>query len=404
MDSENDTSVTKDIWSIIGLLVYEYIPAYETYYYFPKNRTYFGSNNLETFLDIGDNLYFRLKLKHKIGNFIIKFYMLDTSINHLKEDPEYIKKIQGIFENEFELTYNRKGEQYLESKEYKYKKECKDIILKYTKEVAQDFINLIKDSPEKIDINEKRVAGINKNVFDVLNFEEDAKLHKVLKDQEDSVIFMQPVEYMRSGTLKPVDYKYLSLTHPKHYIKDWLKEKKRILYCETDPSNIFKDIEHYHLTTDPKNFFKNLTKYYENYKQIPYKTPYILCPLIIGSTSVYVKLWDMLHIIYSKQRIFYVLPSHYHHLGAQEQKCMNDKHSEKIIKLGICLYGPNCWSWNLKGQITATKDEMNDVEEIYKQLEEEELANRRKIQHELAIRKEERESENELENRKKRRI
>ena len=258
-----------------------------------------------------------LELTNKIKSFITKFYMLNPTINHLKQ--EYITNILDIYDIEFRTSFSHGGKY---CGKY-YKEVVGNIIEEYSKLVAEDLIKLIQDAPEEINIDEQRFTGINKTCVDVINFEDAAKLHEILTDL-DNVIFIQPAEYMRPGSTSPVDYKYLALTYPKKYIKDWLNESKKIEYCNTDPDN----------------------KLYQ-------KTPYVLSPLNFNCANAYVRLWEILHIIHSPQRIFYVLPSH---SEGPKHKCMKEGESEEIIKIGICK-GDNCWKWDSKKKCIKASNE-----------------------------------------------
>lgn len=167
---------------------------------------------------------------------------------------------------------------------------------------------------------------MRKQCVDVLNLEDSANLHSVL-EEDDSVIFVQPAPIMRPGMVISVDYRYLALTYTKEYIKYWLTISEKIEYCDTDPTNIL-------------------------FQQ---KTPYVLSPLHFNCENSYVSLWDILHIIYSKQRIFYVLPSHTAY--SSKHKCMKNKEtSEEIIKIGICV-GDDCWKWTDEGCIKQSRQE-----------------------------------------------
>jgi hypothetical protein len=194
------------------------------------------------------------------------------------------------------------------------KKEIGTKIMDYAINIVEKFITLIENAPEKIPINEKMVAGVRKECTNVLEFDDEAKLHKELEDV-DNVVFLQPAEYMgRDGPL-PVNYKYLAFTYPKKFIKTWLKDLERIKYCDTDELNTKQQSA----------------------------IPYILCPLSFNCNPAYVKFSQILHIIHSKQRIFYILSSHSEH---PKHKCMKEKpESQEIIRIAICD-GPDCWKWD----------------------------------------------------------
>ena len=243
--------------------------------------------------------------------------MLNPNINHFNQG--YLANIPIIYKKAFE----RYGyDEYRKTMEY--------IILIYMGKVVQDFIVLIKNSPEKININEKSITGINKTCVDVINLDDAAKLHEILEDI-NYVIFIQPAEYNRPGSMNPVDYKYLALTYPKKFIKGWLKESKKIEYCDTDPDN----------------------KLYSR------KTPYVLSPLNFNCNPAYIKLWEILHIIHSEQRIFYVLPRSPSERPAL--KCMKEGGSHDIIEIAICT-GDNCWEWDKQTCIKASDEEKRKIQ------------------------------------------
>ncbi len=172
------------------------------------------------------------------------------------------------------------------------------------------------------------VAGVNKTCIDVIQAEDSEKLHEVLEDL-DSVIFILPAEYMRRGG---VDYKYLAYTYKKNYITSWFNTPARIKYCDTDPDNQF----------------------------LKQKTPYVLSPLNFNCQPAYIKLWEIVHIIHSKQRIFYVLPSHSEHL---KHKCMKkEPESYEILKIAICD-GDDCWKFDDNtGCIQGTEPEKIEIQ------------------------------------------
>ena len=269
-----------------------------------------------------------LNFLDRIKSFIIKFYMLNPDIDHRDAKANYITDILYIYNEVFTKTFSTS----IDGNGY-YKETMKQIIERYARIAVSDIIKLIDEAPEKIPVNEKKIAGINKTCVDVINWDDAAKLHEMLKDL-NYVIFIQPAEYNRPGTPNSVDYKYLALTYPKKFIKNWLKESKKIKYCDTDPDN---------------KFFKE-------------KTPYILSPLDFNCNPAYVKLWEILHIIHSPQRIFYVLPR-----SPSERptlKCMEKEASHNIIKIAICD-GADCWKWKWDGEtckIDASDEEKLEIQ------------------------------------------
>jgi hypothetical protein len=259
------------------------------------------------------------KLKNMIDLFITKFYMLNPNVNHLNNflstNVNYvdhqntklnyiIKDISIYFYAVFDAYYKI---------DIQGKKEIGTKIMDYAINIVEKFITLIENAPEKIPINEKMVAGVNKTCIDVIQAEDSEKLHEVLEDL-DSVIFILPAEYMgRDGPL-PVNYKYLAYTYKKNYITSWFNTPARIKYCDTDELN---------------------TKQQR-------AIPYILCPLNFNCDPAYIKLWEIVHIIHSKQRIFYVLYSHSEH---PKHKCMKGYESHEMLKIAICD-GDDCWKWD----------------------------------------------------------
>ena len=272
-------------------------------------------------------------LKKKMETFIIEFYMLNPTENCKEnlldtENNEIIQDIVLTFYSEFEHRDPKKSAKYYEMKGRKEK--IKQLIINCATEKVNDLIKLIQDAPEKINIDETNIAGFNKTCIDPISLDDGLKLHGVLEDL-DYVIFIQPAEFMRPGSMNPVDYKYLALTYTKKYIKDWLNEKKRIEYCDTDPDN----------------------------KLYPQKTPYLLSPLDFNCNPAYVKLWEILHILHSKQRIFYVLPSH---SEEPDHKCMKELESHDIVKICIC-HGDNCWKWDKNTcKIDASDEEKRKIQ------------------------------------------
>jgi hypothetical protein len=190
--------------------------------------------------------------------------------------------------------------------------------MNYAITIVKYFIKLIENAPEKIPINEKKIAGIRKECTAVLEMDDSAKVHEVLENI-DNVVFLIPAPRMRPNTVNPVAYNYLAFTYPKKFIKTWLKDSKRIQYCDTDELNTFEQDA----------------------------IPYILCPLSFNCDPAYVKLSQILHIIHSKQRIFYILSSHSEHL---KHKCMKEEpESQEIIRIAICdgdKEGNKCWKFD----------------------------------------------------------
>jgi hypothetical protein len=288
-----------------------YVIAKETYWYW-------YSNSQE-----------KNKLKNMMEFFITKFYMLNPNENYLKKflnpkNNHIIQDISRTFYIVFERIYPKQNKQQI-----------KDIIIQYATDSVQYFIKLIDEAPEKLDVNEKSIAGIRKKCIDVLEFDDEAKLHEVLKDL-DNVVFLIPTEYMRAGTPNAVDYKYLAFTYPKNFIKSWFNESsKKIKYCDTDEDN-------------------------KSFKQ---KTPYVLSPLNFNCDNAYVNVWQLLHIIHSTQRIFYVLPSP---SEGPKHKCMKQQESQEIVKIAICnsnKKGNNCWKWDENTEcITASDQEKVNIQ------------------------------------------
>lgn len=272
------------------------------------------------------------ELKNKIDFWIREFYMLnpkhiglqnlltietetETENNQIIQDMKVILNLS--FENLKRLERVHDVGNYIDkttlSELIQEKQKIIEKIMEYTKNSVNDFITLIENAPEKIPVNEKKIAGIRKGCIDVIEAEDSAKLHEVLEDL-DSVIFILPAEYMRRGGPLPVNYKYLAYTYKKDYITSWFNTPARIKYCDTDPDNQF----------------------------LKQKTPYVLSPLNFNCEPAYIKLWEIVHIIHSKQRVFYVLPSHSEHL---KHKCMKNYESHEILKIAICD-GPDCWKWD----------------------------------------------------------
>ena len=286
------------------------------------------------------------ELKNKIDFWIREFYMLNPRHIGLQnlltiEPNRIIQDMKAILYESFEdlnlLARVHDLGHYIDEKTLsELKKEKQKIIekiMEYTKNSVNDFIKLIENAPEKIDVNEKMVAGVNKTCIDVIQAEDSEKLHEVLEDL-DSVIFILPAEYMRRGGPLPVNYKYLAYTYKKNYITSWFNTPARIKYCDTD--------------TDTDNqFFKK-------------KTPYVLSPLNFNCDPAYIKLWEIVHIIHSTQRVFYVLPSHSENL---KHTCMkDDKESHQILKIAICD-GPDCWKWDKNtGCIQGTDAEKIEIQ------------------------------------------
>jgi hypothetical protein len=272
------------------------------------------------------------ELKNKIDFWIREFYMLnprhiglqnlltietetETEPNRIIQDMKAI--LHESFDNVDRLARVHDVGNFIDEKTLSELKEEKQKIIKkiieHTKISVNDFITLIENAPEKIPINEKMVAGVNKTCIDVIQAEDSEKLHEVLEDL-DSVIFILPAEYMgRDGPL-PVNYKYLAYTYKKNYITSWFNTPARIKYCDTDELN---------------------TKQQR-------AIPYILCPLNFNCDPAYIKLWEIVHIIHSKQRIFYVLYSHSEH---PKHKCMKGYESHEMLKIAICD-GDDCWKWD----------------------------------------------------------
>jgi hypothetical protein len=265
----------------------------------------------------------------KMKLFITKFYMLkNPNIENLNQ-TSITDSIRMTFYRAYDIMYTYP----LDKRPHiSILQKIKHEIMNCATDTVNAFIKLIDEAPKKISIDEKMVAGVNKTCIDVLEGEDSAKLHRVLEDL-DSVIFIRPAEYMGRGGPLPVNYKYLAFTYKKENIEDFFKTPERIQYCDTDPDNQF----------------------------LKQKTPYILCPLNFNCDPAYVNLWQILHIIRSTQRIFYILPSHY--LGGPKHKCMNDdKHSQEILEICICD-GPDCWEWDENTEcIKATDAEKIEIQ------------------------------------------
>jgi hypothetical protein len=304
------------------------------------------------------------ELKNKIDFWIREFYMLNPRHIGLQnlltiEPNRIIQDMEDILDESFknlDLLAPRARVHdlghYIDEKTLSELKQEKqkiiEKIVEYTENSVNDFIKLIENAPEKIPVNEKMVAGVNKTCIDVLEGEDSAKLHRVLEDL-DSVIFIRPAEYMGRGGPLPVNYKYLAFTYKKEHIEDFFKTPERIQYCYTDPDNQF----------------------------LKQKTPYILCPLNFNCDPAYVNLWQILHIIRSTQRIFYILPSHY--FEGPKHKCMNDdKHSQEILEICICD-GPDCWEWDENTEcIKATDAEKIEIQKKCNRRNFDEYTRRRK--------------------------
>jgi hypothetical protein len=250
------------------------------------------------------------KLTNTMKLFITRFYILNPDENHLNNffnknlNMNYIiKSIRRSFTN---LRFHHEKRAEIVNK-----------IMEYAIICVNDFIRIIEQAPEKIPINEKKIAGIRTECTNVLGLDDEAKLHEELENV-DNVVFLQPAEYMRPNTVKPVKYKYLAFTYPKKFIKTWLKDPKRIQYCDADELNFEQDA-----------------------------IPYILCPLSFNCNPAYVKFSQILHIIHSNQRIFYILvsPSEGPH-----NNCMKkDPESQEIIHIAICdsnKEGNKCWKFD----------------------------------------------------------
>jgi hypothetical protein len=67
----------------------------------------------------------------------------------------------------------------------------------------------------------------------------------------------------------------------------------------------------------------------------------------VNCNQAYVSLWELLHIIRSTQRIFYILPSHFSegpkHVCMQEN--IHEEDPREIIKIAKCV-GEYCWKWD----------------------------------------------------------
>jgi hypothetical protein len=274
---------------------------------------------------IRDNLEFM----NKIESFIIKHCMLDTNII-IKEqtwcdDPDtnyIIKYILHVYENNFDSVkavlwwFSGDDRKDMEKTDVvNFKEVLKRIIVQYAMDSVQHFIRLIDQSPEEINIDEQRIVSIDKECIDVINWDDSAKVHTILKDL-DYIAFFTPVGITRAGTTVPLHYKYLAFTYPKSTIRTWFNDSTKIKYCDTVETGKIK-------------------------------TPYILCPMGVNCNQAYVSLWELLHIIRSPQRIFYILPSHFSE--GPKHVCMRENiHQEEpreIIKIAKCV-GENCWQWN----------------------------------------------------------
>jgi hypothetical protein len=286
--------------------------------------------------------------------------MLNPNVNHLNNflnpNVNYLDKfrapdnyitinIRSTFYTVFETPrYYPTGHDI-----HNYREKVHTKIMDYAINSVKKFITLIEEAPEKIDVNEKSIAGIRKDCTDVLGLDDAAKLHEVLKDL-DNVVFLQPAGYMRAATPFPVGYKYLAFTYPKEFIKNWLKEPQRIQYCDTDERNSSE-----------------------------LAIPYILCPLSFNCNPAYVKLSQILHIIHSTQRIFYVLPSP----SEGPHKCMKQQESQEILQIAICnsnKEGNNCWKFDENTKcITASEQEKVKIQTECNMNEYKEYMKRKKI-------------------------
>ena len=286
-------------------------------------REYMTSIINQTIVVLGKNWWFsfeeRNELKNMIEIFIRKFYMLNPNQNYLKK---FLTTKNNHIIEDITRTLNTVLTELIVPE---HRETIISPIIKYSKLVVSDFIKLIKDAPEKILVNERSITGFRKTCIDVINLDDAANLHEILKDL-DNVIFIQPAEYMRPGKPKPVDFKYLALTFSKKNIKDWLSDIK---YCDTDKTN-------------------------ENNK----KTPYVLSPLNFNCNPAYIKLWEILHIIHSPQRIFYVLPSP---SEGPKHKC-EEGNPHEILKIAICD-GDDCWKWDENTcRIKASDEEKDNIQ------------------------------------------
>lgn len=294
------------------------------------------------------------KLKNMIDLFITKFYMLNPNVNHLNnflstnvnyEDDHLNPKLNYIIKD-IRIYFYSVFEAYYEI-DIEGKKKIDKKIMDYAITIVEKFITLIKQAPEKIPINEKKIARIRKECTAVLEMDDSAKVHEVLENI-DNVVFLIPAPRMRPNTVNPVAYNYLAFTYPKKFIKTWLKDPKRIQYCDTDELNFEQDA-----------------------------IPYILCPLSFNCNPAYVKLSQILHVIHSKQRIFYILPSYYS--DGSKHVCMKENpESQEIIRIAICD-GDDCWKWDDNTQCIKeseqdkikiqTKCNMEEYEEYRRRME-----------------------------------
>ena len=272
-----------------------------------------------------------LELINKIESFIIIHCMLNTNII-IKEqtwcdDPDtnyIIKFILHVYEANFASVKailwqwsENYGPDMTDTDVLKFKEVVKSIILKHAMDSVQNFIRLIDLSTEEINIDEKKIVDFDAVCVDVINWNDSANIHETLKDL-DYIAFFTPVGITRAGTIVPLHYKYLAYTYPKSTIRTWFNDSKKIKYCDTVETGKIK-------------------------------TPYILCPMGVNCNQAYVSLWEILHIIRSTQRIFYILPSHFS--DGPKHVCMRENiHQEEpreIIKIAKCV-GENCWKWDKK--------------------------------------------------------
>jgi hypothetical protein len=272
-----------------------------------------------------------LELINKIESFIIIHCMIDTNIIIKEqtwcddENTNYIiKYILYVYEHNFrsvERMLRQWSENYgpdmTDTDVLKFKKVVKGIIVKHAMDSVKNFIKLIDLSTEEINIDEKKIADFDAVCIDVINWDDSANIHETLKSV-DYIAFFTPVAIMREGTTVPLHYKYLAYTYPKSTIRTWFNDSRKIKYCDTVETGKIK-------------------------------TPYILCPMGVNCNQAYVSLWEILHIIRSTQRIFYILPSHFS--DGPKHVCMRENiHQEEpreIIKIAKCV-GENCWKWDKK--------------------------------------------------------